>query len=80
MTISADWDLKQQKNKKNHNLVTSTVLPANSDSGVIFCLQLLSKILTCTLNLSKQESIDQLCINPILQIGLIYTDLSIISP
>ena len=29
-----------------------TVLPAKSDSDVIFCLQLLSKTLTCTLHLS----------------------------
>ena len=30
----------------------STVVPAKSDSDVIFCLQLLSKTLTCTLYLS----------------------------
>ena len=29
----------------------STVLPAKSDSDVVFCLQLLSKTLTCTLHL-----------------------------
>ena len=29
-----------------------TVVPTKSDSDVIFCLQLLSKILTCTLHLS----------------------------
>ena len=29
-----------------------TVLPAKSDSDVMFCLQLLSKISTCTLHLS----------------------------
>ena len=29
----------------------STVVPTKSDSDVIFCLQLLSKILTCTLHL-----------------------------
>ena len=29
-----------------------TVLPAKNDSDVIFCLQLLSKTLTCTLHLS----------------------------
>ena len=29
-----------------------TVLPANSDSDVVFCLHLLSKPLTCTLHLS----------------------------
>ena len=30
----------------------STVVPTENDSDVIFCLQLLSKILTCTLYLS----------------------------
>ena len=30
----------------------STVLPAKSDNDVIFCLQVLSKTLTCTLHLS----------------------------
>ena len=30
-----------------------TVLPAMSDSDVIFCLQLLSKTLTCTLDLTR---------------------------
>ena len=29
-----------------------TVLPAKSDSDVMFCLQLFSKTLTCTLHLS----------------------------
>ena len=29
-----------------------TVVPTKSDSDVIFCLQLLSKTLTCTLHLS----------------------------
>ena len=29
-----------------------TVLPAKSDSDIMFCLQLLSKTLTCTLQLS----------------------------
>ena len=29
-----------------------TVLPAKSDSDVVFCLQLLSKTLTCTLHFS----------------------------
>ena len=51
---------------------TVTVMPAESDSDVIFCLQLLSKTLTCIFSLSKSESIDHLCINPILQIGLIH--------
>ena len=52
-----------------------TVMPAKSDSDVIFCLQLFSKTLTCTHHLkclSSCESIDHLCINPILQIGLIH--------
>ena len=31
---------------------TCTVLPAKSDSDVVFCLQLLSKTLTCTSHLS----------------------------
>ena len=39
--------VSMQTNKK-----TSTVVPAKSDSGVILCLQLLSKILTCKLHLS----------------------------
>ena len=30
---------------------SSTVLPAKSDSDIVFCLQLLSKTLTCTLHL-----------------------------
>ena len=30
----------------------TTVLPAKSDSDVVFCLKLLSKTLTCTLHLS----------------------------
>ena len=29
-----------------------TVVPTKSDSGVMFCLQLLSKTLTCTLHLN----------------------------
>ena len=63
-------------NQEKHLLVTikimstdTTVLPAKSDSDVVFCLQLLSKTLTCTLHLSLYESIYHLCINPILQIG-----------
>ena len=43
-----------------------------SDSDVILCLQLLSRTLKCTLYLSWNESIDHLCINPILRIGLIH--------
>ena len=46
----------------------STVVPTKSDSDVI---QLLSKTLKCTLHLSYRESIDHLCFNPILHIGLI---------
>ena len=46
-----------------------TVVPTKSDSDVKLCLQLLSKTLTCILHLSKRESIDHLCINPILMIG-----------
>ena len=53
-------------------IIHGTVLPTKSDSDVILCLQLLSKTLTCTLHLSKHESIDHLCINPILWIGLIH--------
>ena len=56
----------------NTNYCVATVLPAKSDSDVVFCLQLLSKILTYTLHLSLCESIDHLCINPILWIGLIH--------
>ena len=50
----------------------STILPAKSDSDVVFCLQLLSKTLTCTLHMSKCKSMDHMCINPILRIGLIH--------
>ena len=36
-----------------HSHITGgTVVPTKSDSDVIFCLQLLSKTLTCTLHLS----------------------------
>ena len=45
-------------------------MPTKSDSDIIFCLQLLSKTLTCTLYLSLRESIDHLCNNPILRIGV----------
>ena len=48
-----------------------TVLPAKSDNDVVFCLQLLSTTLTCTLHLSLCESMDHLRINPIRRIGLI---------
>ena len=50
---------------------TGTVLPAMSDSDVMFCLQLF-KTLTCTVHFSLCESIDHSCINPILRIGLIH--------
>ena len=50
----------------------TTVLPAKSDSEVIFCLQLLSKTFTFTRHFSQRGSIDHLCINPILRIGLIH--------
>ena len=48
------------------------VVPTKSDNDVILCLELRSKTLTCTLHLSICESIDRLCINPILWIGLIH--------
>ena len=51
----------------------STILPAKSDSDVMFCLQLLSKTLNCTHHLGSRDSKDLLCINPILWIGLIHT-------
>ena len=35
-----------------HCTDNSTVVPTKSDSDVIFCLQLLSKTLTCTLHLN----------------------------
>ena len=47
-------------------------MPTKSDSDVIFCLQLLSKTLNCTLHLSYRELIGHMCINPILRIGLIH--------
>ena len=43
-----------------------TVVPTKRDSDVIICLELLSKTLTCAFHLSLRESIDHLCINPIL--------------
>ena len=46
-----------------------TVVPTKSDNDVILCLQLPSKTLTCTLQLSLRKSIDHLCINPILIIS-----------
>ena len=47
--------LKTVKLAASYRLPTGykcTVVPTKSDSDVIFCLQLLSKILTCTLHLS----------------------------
>ena len=55
-----------------YQLIPSTVVPANSGSDVVLCLQLLSKTLTRTCYLSWEESIDHSCINPILRIGLIH--------
>ena len=57
---------------KYHKFCSSTVLQAESDSDILLCLLLLCKTLTCTLHLSLCEWIDQLCINPILRIGLIH--------
>ena len=42
------WTFKQKKKKKKK----ITVVPTKSDSDEMFCLQLLSKTLTCTLHLS----------------------------
>ena len=56
----------------NDFLEDSTVVPNKSDSDVMLRLQFLSKTLTCTLHLSMHESIDHLCINPILWIGLMH--------
>ena len=42
------------------------VVPTKNDSDVIFCLQLLSKTLTCIHHLSERESINHL------RIGLIH--------
>ena len=42
----------------------STVVPTKSDSDIIFCLKLLSQILTCTPHLCLHKLIDRLCINP----------------
>ena len=66
--------IKKEKKKKSLNTrltcTNGTVVPTKSDRDVILCLQLLSKILTCTIHLNYLESIDHLCINPILWIGL----------
>ena len=57
---------------KYQNKQKCTVMPTKSDSDIIFCLQFLSKTLTCTLRLSWRESIDHLCTDPILWIELIH--------
>ena len=62
----------QMFNTNTHSDNIFTVVPTKSDSDEMFCLQLLSKQLTCTLHLTKRESTDHLCINPILWIGLIH--------
>ena len=49
-----------------------TVVPTKSDSDIIFCLQFLSQILTCTPHFRYHELKDHLDINPILWIGLIH--------
>ena len=49
----------------------TTVVPTKSDSDVILCLELVSKTRIRTLHLSWRESIDHLCIDPILWIGSI---------
>ena len=43
-------------------LAISTILPAKSDSDIMFCYKVIR----------NSESIDHLCINPILRIGLIH--------
>ena len=47
-------------------------MPTKNDSDILFCLQILSKILTYEHHFSLYESIYHLCINPILRIGLIH--------
>ena len=59
----------KRKTAKTHKKLT--IVATWSDSDVLLCLQLLSKKLTCALHFIKCESIDHLCINPILRIGLI---------
>ena len=41
-----------ESRRKVSDVSKTTVVPTNSDSDVRFCLQLLSKTLTCTLHLS----------------------------
>ena len=45
-------DVTTKIKDKIKEIPVSTVLPVKSDSDVVFCLQLLSKILTCTIYLS----------------------------
>ena len=45
----------------NKEIITTTILPAKSDSDVMFCLQ----------NIRDLELMDHLCINPIRRIGLV---------
>ena len=47
-------------------------MSTKSDSDVILCLQMLSKTLTCTLELTRIDS--SLVYYPILMIGLIHID------
>ena len=56
----------------HHYKTSFTVVPTKNDSDVVLCLQLLSQTPTYAHNLSPCESIDHLCINPILRIGLIH--------
>ena len=56
----------------HHYKTSFTVVPTKSDSDVALCLQLLSQTPTYAHNLSLCESIDHLCIHPILRIGLIH--------
>ena len=58
-------------NPKFAKVYLTTVLPAKSDSDIIFLLIIVRKTIMCTLHLSYWELIDHLCINPILRIGLI---------
>ena len=44
------------------DFVISTVEPTKSDSDLIFCLQLLSNILTCTVMPAKSDSDDMFCL------------------
>ena len=44
--------IQKQKQRRWRQDYSDTVMPTKSDSDVMFCLQLLSKTLTCTLHLS----------------------------